>query len=400
VVQQADFNDTARIPVYRPKLPCVEKLIPYLREIDKNRWYSNRGMLVETLERRIATLLGTECRVTASGWAALKAAILASAGPATPARPFALMPSYTFAATAAVAETCGYRPYFVDVNEQDWMISPQMLLDHPALSKMGVVIPVAPYGRGIKQEAWARFRHATAIPVIIDAAAAFEAMVGDPSGQTGDVPVAVSFQATKSLSTGEGGAVIWNDADGLMAVSRAINFGFLGTRECQSPSFNGKMSEFHAAVGHASLDAWDETVAAWRTTCASYSSCAGTLGLADRVILNPTIASCYALFRARSETEAIAVTQALTARCIEHRYWYGHGLHTHKHFAEVARDPLPQTTRIAYRLIGLPTAIDLSHEAIKRIMAAVREGSCGQKSEEDNSVGHERIEGNADKEGT
>jgi hypothetical protein len=51
-------NLTARIPAFRPKLPSVEKLIPYLREIDKNRWYSNRGMLVQALERRIATLLG------------------------------------------------------------------------------------------------------------------------------------------------------------------------------------------------------------------------------------------------------------------------------------------------------------------------------------------------------
>jgi dTDP-4-amino-4,6-dideoxygalactose transaminase len=242
-------------------------------------------------------------------------------------------------------------------------------------------MPVAPYGRGVKQAEWARFRQATAIPVIIDAAAAFEAIVGDPSGQTGDVPVAVSFQATKSLSTGEGGAVIWNDADGLMAVSRAINFGFLGTRESQSPSFNGKMSEYHAAVGHASLDAWDETAAAWRTTCANYSSCAGTAALVDRLILSPTIASCYALFRASSETDATAVTQALTARCIEHRYWYGHGLHTHKHFADAARDPLPKTTRIAHSLIGLPTAIDLSPEAMNRIMAAICESLSDQKAD-------------------
>jgi dTDP-4-amino-4,6-dideoxygalactose transaminase len=377
-------NLTARIPAFRPKLPSVEKLIPYLREIDKSRWYSNRGILVQALERRIATLLGTGCGVvvTASGWAALKAAIFATAGAATPQRPLALMPSYTFAATAAAAETCGYEPYFLDIDEEDWMISPQMLFDHRALSRTGVVIPVAAYGRAVAQEGWRQFRNSTGVPVVIDAAAAFECIVDNPSGLAGDVPVAVSFQATKSLSTGEGGAVIWNDANGLMAVSRAINFGFLGTRESQSSSFNGKMSEFHAAVGHASLDAWDETVAAWRTTCANYSSCAGTVGLADQLILPPTVASCYVLFRTSSEAEADNVTKALAENGIEHRYWYGHGLHTHQHFAAAPRDPLPRTAHIAYRLIGLPTAIDLSHEAMKRIVAAISEGCRDQKAEE------------------
>jgi dTDP-4-amino-4,6-dideoxygalactose transaminase len=377
-------NLTARIPAYRPKLPSVEKLIPYLREIDTNRWYSNRGMLVQALERRIATLLGTGCSVvvTASGWAALKAAIFASAGPATPQRPLALMPSYTFAATAAAAETCGYRPYFLDVNEEDWMISPQMLVDHPALSKTGVIIPVAAYGRGVAQGGWRQFRQVTAVPVVIDAAAAFESIVGDPFGLTGDVPVAVSFQATKTLSTGEGGAVIWNDAEGLTAVTRAINFGFLGTRESQSPSFNGKMSEFHAAVGNASLDAWDETVVAWRTTCAAYSHCAKTAGLADQLILPPTVASCYALFRASSEVEAVSVMRALTESSIEHRFWYGYGLHTHEHFAAAARDQLPQTARIAHRLVGLPTAIDLSPDAMKRIVTAICEGLSDQQGKE------------------
>ena len=43
--------------------------------------------------------------------AGLKAAIFATASAATPQRPLALMPSYTFAATAAAAETCGYKPY-------------------------------------------------------------------------------------------------------------------------------------------------------------------------------------------------------------------------------------------------------------------------------------------------
>jgi len=382
MVHQPDHDDTeklsARIPVYRPKLPSVEKLIPYLREIDKNRWYSNRGMFVQAMELRIATMLGTGCGVvvTASGWAALKAAIFAAAGPATPQRPLALMPSYTFAATAAAAESCGYRPYFLDIDEENWMVSPQTLIDHQALSRAGVVIPVAAYGRGVAQEGWRQFRETTAVPVVIDAAAAFEAIVDDPSSLIGAVPVVVSFQATKTLSTAEGGAVIWNDADGRMAVAGSINFGFLGTRESKSPSLNGKMSEFHAAVGHASLDAWDETVVAWRTTCGAYSGFAETAGLADQLILNPTIASCYALFHANSDAEANNVTKALAENGIEHRYWYGNGLHTHQQFAAAPRDPLPRTAHIAHRLIGLPTAVDLSREAMKRIVVAICQGRC------------------------
>lgn len=372
-------NLTTPIPVYKPKLPCLEKLVPYLREIDKNRWYSNRGMLVQAIERRITALLNTDCGViaTGSGWAALKAAIFAAAGPATPQRPFALMPSYTFAATAAAAETCGYKPYFLDVDAENWMISAKELIDHSALSTVGLVIPVAAYGRGVAQGPWKLFREATGIPVVIDAAAAFEAINEDPVSLIGQVPVAVSFQATKSFSTGEGGAVIWNDTAGLMDVTRAINFGFLGTRESKSPSFNGKMSEYHAAVGNASLDAWEQTVVAWKTTYAAYSGCAEKAGLVDRIILHPVIASCYALYHASSEAEAVAVTQALTKRGIEHRYWYGHGLHTHEHFALAPCDPLPRTARIAHHLVALPTAVDLSHEAMRRIMAAICEGRSG-----------------------
>lgn len=382
MVQRPAPDDTeklsARIPIYRPKLPGVEKLIPYLREIDKNRWYSNRGALVQALERRVAAMLGVGCGVvvTASGWAALNAAIIAAAGRATSERPLALMPSYTFAATAAAAESCGYKPYFIDINEEDWMISPQTLLEHEALSRAGVVIPVAAYGQGVAQAEWRSFREATAVPVVIDAAAAFEAIMNDTSGLIGAVPAVVSFQATKTLSTGEGGAVIWNDADGLLAVAGAINFGFLGTRESKSPSLNGKMSEFHAAVGHASLDEWDATLVAWRTTCAAYSGFAETAGLADQLILPPTIASCYALFRANSKAEADNVTKALAEDGIEHRYWYGHGLHTHQHFATAPRDPLARTAHIAYRLVALPTAIDLPHKAMKRIIAAISKGCC------------------------
>jgi dTDP-4-amino-4,6-dideoxygalactose transaminase len=364
-----------RIHVYRAKLPASEALLPYLSEIDGRRWYSNHGLLVQRFQTRIGAILGVGDGVitAASGWAALQAAILAAAGRASPSRPLAIMPSYTFVATALAAEQCGYLPYFVDVGEDDWVLTPQTLEDHPALSRAGVVIPVAAYGRGVAQEPWLRFRQATGIPVVVDAAAAFAALSTDPDRFLGDVPVALSFHATKPLSTGEGGAVVWSNIEGTLAAAKALNFGFLGSRECTGPSFNGRMSEYHAAIGNASLDEWDATRAKWHTTISHYARLAAEASLADRLILPPTVATSYALFRCEHADEAARVAKRLATQGIDHRHWYGLGLHTHAHFAAGERDNLPVTDRIAPVLIGLPSAIDLELEAIQEVVAAVQD---------------------------
>src|SRR5262245_17204187 len=102
------------VPVMRPKLPNADRLLPYLRRIDSGRLYSNFGPLTVELQNRLALHFGMppDCVVCAScGTAALMAAILATAGPATRDRPYALVPAFTFAATAAAVELCGYRAY-------------------------------------------------------------------------------------------------------------------------------------------------------------------------------------------------------------------------------------------------------------------------------------------------
>jgi hypothetical protein len=116
-----------------------------------------------------------------------------------------------------------------------------------------------------------------------------------------------------------------------VTVAGSINFGFLGTRESKSPSLSGKMSEFHAA-GHASLDAW-ETKA------------------------SPKTASSIATGMVTAYTRISILPRRRGIRC-----------------------PGPPTSR--HRLIGLPTAVDLSREAMKRIVVAICQGRCEQKAEE------------------
>lgn len=359
------------IPVYRPRLPTADKLMPYLLNIDSNRWYSNRGPLTCLLEQRVRRMLGgAAVAATASGQAALEAAILASAGRARPQRPLALMPSYTFAATAAAAERCGYQPYFVDVDEASWLIDPEGLAGHRVLGSTGLVIPVSAYGRGVAQAPWLEFRERTGIPVVVDAAAAFEDLLRRPRELIGPIPAAISLQATKVFSAGEGGLVAATDERVALGVVQATNFGFFGSREALRPGFNGKMSEYHAAVALAFLDEWDGRGAEWRAMQAIYRDLAAGAGLSRHLVLAPSVASCYALFHAPAAVSE-RVMRTFGERGMEYRFWYGHGLHRHRHFSNAPRDSLKVTSRISRRILGIPTAIDLPEASISRVVAAL-----------------------------
>jgi dTDP-4-amino-4,6-dideoxygalactose transaminase len=362
------------VPIYRSTLPTAKQLLPYLKMIDANRWYTNRGELVYRLEQRLSALFGgrTDAVVTASsGTSAIEAAILATAGRATGDRPFALVPAYTFVATAFAAQSCGYTPYFVDVDPDSWMLDPGGLFGHPVLEQTGVVIPVAAYGRSVLQAPWQHFRDRTGIPVVIDAAAAVEAMIADPGGMIGPIPVTLSFQATKALSVGEGGAVVWSEVAGLARVVSALNFGFRRSRASEGPGLNGKMSEYHAAVGLASLDEWDAKLAANRRVSEAYRQAAAAQGFADTIAVSPEIGSNYALFIAPTQALASAVVDELTANRIEHRLWYGNGLHKQPYFASAPSDRLPVTDDLAPRLVALPCFEDLPSDAVQHVVACL-----------------------------
>ncbi len=377
VATAAETPGGTPIPIYRPRLPSADALRPYLDSVDNARRYSNHGPLERRLATQLSRLFGSSKPITAtagSGTAALVGAILARAGRASAARRLGLCPGYTFVGTAAAIEQCGYRPYLIDVDETTWSLDPDKLVAHPALSEVGLVVPVAAYGRAVPQQAWRRFEELTGIPIVIDGAAALERLADEPRSYVGPIPVALSFHATKVFATGEGGAVVTTDRDVLQRSIKALNFGFMGARRSETAGTNGKMSEYHAAVGLAELDGWAEKRAAFARVSALYRDRASRHELGGRLITAPLIASCYALYEAAGIREAQSVMVALTAVGAEHRYWYGSGLHREPHFADAARDPLPRVEALAPRLIGLPTAPDLAPDDIARIVAAVARG--------------------------
>ncbi len=370
-------NSPPHVPVYRPRLPSAAAIGRYLETLDRTRTYSNHGAIERQFAARISRLFGFDTPVTAtasSGTAALAGAVLAHAGRASGARRLCLCPAYTFVATAAAVEQCGYDLRFVDVDERTWQADPDALLAHPALAQVGLVVPVAAYGRAVPQDPWRRFQAQTGIPVVIDGAASSERVADNPEPYLGSVPVTLSFHATKVLATGEGGAVVTTDPDLLRRSIQAMNFGFMGARRADVAGFNGKMSEYHAAVGLAELDGWAEKRAAYARVYDRYRECARRHGVGDRLVVAPLIASCYALYEAATAEEAQAVGAALTGAGVEHRYWYGLGLPREPYFADVPRDALPGVESLAHRLIGIPTAPDLEPGEIECVVAAAARG--------------------------
>lgn len=368
------------VPVMRPRLPRTHRLVPYLQRIDASRSYSNFGPLATELESRLAGVfaLPVDGVVSAgSGLAALVGAILACAGRATAHRPCAIVPGYTFVATAVAAEQCGYLPWLADVDPASWQMTPDDVMRHPALQTVGLVLPVAAMGRPVEQAAWMAFSARTGIPVVIDGAAQFDALVEDPTRYLGGVPVALSFHATKSFGVGEGGAVASRDTDLVLRTSRALNFGFDGSRDSRSASTNGKMSEYHAAVGLAELDGWDEKQLAMRRVAARYRQEFDAFGLATALHVAPAVAASYALYLAADVDQSRRVRAALVADNLDFRLWYGLGLHRQNYFSGLSRGPLHVTDDLAPRLIGLPNAPDLPDEVIARVARAVAAGVAG-----------------------
>lgn len=346
--------------------------MPLLQEIDANRQYTNHGPLHERLRARLAAHFCIEpgkIGLAGSGTAALIGLILATAGRAKKGRSLCLMPGHTFVATAHAAESCGFTPFFLDVDPSTWALNPHRLSQLPQLKSAGVVVPVAPYGLQPDVAGWQEFARRTGLPVVIDAAAGFDTIRVSELGE-GPVVIAISLHATKTFSTAEGGLMLGGDPVLIERALRALNFGLSDQRESMGPSVNGKLSEVHAAIGLAELEGWTAKRAGFCQSAELYQMLSRRR-LPGRIRCSSHGASPYALFLAEDQQEATMAMAALAEAAVGYRRWYGRGLHHHSHFAACPAEAMPVVESLTERLVGLPMSCDLTEEEIALVVATL-----------------------------
>lgn len=365
-----------RTPVFQPVLPRAEALLPYLHAIDENRWYTNHGPLLRRFENRLEDLFGTHVVTSANGTLGLMQALSHFE---IPAGKVCLVPSWTFVASVAAVRAVGLEPRFVDVSEETWSLPVAEVRARLSLRDVGAIMVVSPFGAPIDLEGWNGFMRDTGIPVIVDAAAAFDTMSRHECLDRIACPIMVSLHATKTFGIGEGALVLSSSESLAASIRQRGNFGFVRTREAEVDGINAKLSEYSAAVGLAALDEWTERRQQWvELTDAFAARAAAVPGVSPLPGFGDGWVASYGNVVLPVSAAIEAVRDGLERAGIETRRWWGGGCHAQAAYAACDRDPLARTESLAARVLGLPfwlgltpSQIDDMFTALERTLAVV-----------------------------
>jgi dTDP-4-amino-4,6-dideoxygalactose transaminase len=354
----ADVKSNVLIPIFRPSLPIYAQLIPYLKRIDDNGWYSNYGPLSSELEGRIAEYCGLESWqvvTVANATLALEGALSTHINEGEWD-----CPSWTFAATPSALARSNKRFRFVDI-DSDWRVSPQL-----SSSKNKMIVDVLPFGASIDVSRLGN----EVETVLIDAAASFDSLKSIELSAEKQIGMVLSFHATKSLPGGEGAVFISNDKDWVSRVRQWGNFGFSDDRRSEFVGTNSKMNEYSAAVILTSLDNWDEDREKWIEMGNWAKRTSDSNGLRVQPSLNEGFASPYWIIEGE-EWKIKSVEKKMQSLDIQTRRWWGYGCHNMTAFEQVPTTPLEKTDLISRTTLGLPFYKNMPVEFKERIESAL-----------------------------
>lgn len=247
------MNNSFRYPWAKPYVGHSER--QFLLDAFDSQWLSE-GFFISQFEEQFAEAIQAKYALTTSnGTSALHLALLGLGfGPGDEV----LLPGYCFAAAANMVLAVGAAPVFVDVCPDTWNIDPERLREH-ITAKTKAVILVHNYGNVSSIEPVLSVVRQFNLKIIEDAAeAAFSKYQGRYAGTWGDVGC-FSFQAAKTLSTGEGGMVVTAD-QALVQRMRIIRSHGMDPKKRyfhQEAGFNFRLTNLQAALGCAQLGKMD-----------------------------------------------------------------------------------------------------------------------------------------------
>lgn len=247
------------IPLCEPNIGDLESRL--VNQALDGKWISSAGSFVKEFENLFAQFVGTKHSVAVSnGTVGLVLALkILGIGPGDEV----LVPNLTFGATANAVIQVGAMPVFVDVLEGSFAIDPNLVNQKISL-KTKAIIPVHLYGNPAPLDELIAICKSRGIFLIEDAAEAIGTKYnGTHVGGFGDIGV-FSFFANKTLTTGEGGMLVFNDDQYLPKAEMMRSHGFSKDHKYWHESWgsNFRLTNIQAAIGVGQMQRASELIEA------------------------------------------------------------------------------------------------------------------------------------------
>jgi perosamine synthetase len=186
-----------------------------------------------------------------------------------------IMADTNWIATASPIMQLGAKPVFVDILPDTWCLDPEKV-EAAITSRTKAIVAVHLYGNLCDMDHLLAIGEKHGIPIIEDAAEAIGSVYyGKSAGSIGRFG-AFSFHGTKTLTTGEGGMFVTNNAELYEKVLTLSNHGRSRSQAKQFwpdvIGFKYKMSNIQAAIGCAQMERIDDLIEGKRRVFGAYKS--------------------------------------------------------------------------------------------------------------------------------
>ena len=359
------MESKVKFPWAKPDFWGNEK--DYLIQALESTWISG-GTFVDRLESEFALFCGSKYAVSASnGTTSLHLAFVALG---IGRDDEVIVPGFCFMAAPNVLLHLGAIPVYADVDPETFCVTAEMI--EPLITrKTRAIVPIHPYGNVCEMDEILSLGNRYNIPVIEDAAESFASKYKGKYTGTMGLMGSFSFQAAKTITTGEGGMILTDDESLVKKIALYRSHGLLRKKHYWHDvvGFNFRLTNLQAALGVAQLECTGEIIPQRKRVHEDYKKFLGSeVGISLQRYTNNIDPVLWAIAlkldpKAFPQGRDVVMSQ-MTEEGIETRP----GFYTPSQMPHLYTCPaLPNAERIASQIISLPTYASLTSDQIEFI---------------------------------
>jgi perosamine synthetase len=252
-------SDKPRIYYTKPSITELE--VAYAADAARNGWGDRCYEYINRFEEAFKAHLGVKYAIATSSCTGALHMGMAALGIGSGDE--VILADTNWIATAAPIVHLGATPVFIDILPDSWCIDPD-LVEAAITPQTKAIIAVHLYGNLCDVDRLLAIGEKYGIPVIEDSAEAIGSIYhGKKAGSMGKFG-SFSFHGSKTITTGEGGMFVTDDADLYETVLTLSNHGRARGQTKQfwadTIGFKYKMSNVQAAIGCAQIERIDKLI--------------------------------------------------------------------------------------------------------------------------------------------